>query len=92
MSITTKDCREAIVEECRRRAPALRAQFTPSLTDTQWNAALDPKNWKRESKRRGEAEEGTWEREFDCRPFDSQLRATVQSTDEHIYRVMVSAE
>lgn len=92
MSITTEDCREAIVEAVRRDAPVLRRQFAPRLTDEQWSAALDPKNWKRESKRKGDSGPGTWEREFDCRPFDSQLRATVQSTDEHIYRVMITAE
>lgn len=92
MPITTEDCREAIVEACRTRAPALRAQFSPPLTDVQWQAALNPKNWKRVSKRKGDSEEGTWVREFDCRPFDDQLRATVQSTDDHIYRVMISAE
>lgn len=92
MLVTTEACRKAIVEECRRCEPVLRAQFVPSLTPEQWKDALNPKNWKRESKRKGDSGEGTWVREFDCRPFDGQLRATVQSTDEHIYRIIVAAE
>lgn len=97
MKVTTTECKEAIVTYC------CTDEFK-TLCETEFVPAVDPspaqkaKNWKREAKLNaagvGSFMEGKASvlREFDCRPYDSQLRAYVWEQGGKIKLVQVCAE
>ena len=89
MSVSTDDCKKAIVAHCVENAEKLKKEFSPPLDNAGFQPALNPKNWKREAKYSSGME---IIRDFDCRPFDDQLRAYVYSTNDEILRVVVQGE
>lgn len=89
MPITTNDCKAALVAHCVLRQSEIRTYFYPNLTPEVVAKTFEPKNWKRESK---STTDGITLREFDCRPFDSQLRGYVYATETSIVSIEVYAE
>lgn len=84
MKITTEICKLAIINKCKGIGDFIKNEFEPPLTDEELKETLKIKNWKREYKAKQSTRGGRTiiERLFDCRPFDSQLRAYVY-TDEN---------
>ncbi len=89
MPINTEQCKRAIVAHCIKNAPKIAAQFVPLLKDDDMEKTYVEANWSRIEKY---AEFGIMVREFDCKPFDDQLRATVRSTGDVILNVTVQGE
>jgi hypothetical protein len=74
MKVTSKDCKEFLVQWVQKNQPIVAAQFIPSLDANQFKLACNPNNWKRiEKYKSGDVVV----RIFDCKPFDDQLRGTV---------------
>ena len=93
MKVTTKICKEEIVKKCRLMLEKIKHEFEPTLTDEEVEKTLDVNNWKRDYKEKCSYKEG-YEILFDCRPFDSQLRAYVYTdeTDSIIREIEVVGE
>ena len=91
--ITTEVCKGVIVEWCKANRIYISSQFVEPLSEEMLSKAEDPRNWKRISKATAYGGEGI-EREFDCRPFDDQLRAIVLSDieDKKLLSVIVQGE
>jgi hypothetical protein len=91
IKVTTEICKGLIVQYCLEHKEEIKKEFDPLLTDEQFSQSLSEKNWKRESKSKYN---NVWERSFDCRPFDSQLRAYVTTNfdDTEIISVGVCGE
>jgi len=88
MKITTEVCKLAVVNKCKTIGQFIKDEFVPPLTDKELEETFEVKNWKREYKIKEQTANGRKiiERLFDCRPFDSQLRAYVY-TDENDSRI-----
>jgi hypothetical protein len=86
--LTTEIIKNMIVEHVRDNEDIIAKEFIPEedMTD-----AMNAKNWKRMSKRK---ENENWIREFDCKPYDDQLRAIVFSdfSDTRIVNMVVQGE
>jgi len=89
--ITTAICKTAIAQYCRENPEEVSRQFVSPLTEDEQGQAAAERNWARIAKRN--TADGV-EREFDCRPFDDQLRAIVltDTTDTSIISVVVQGE
>ena len=90
MSISSQDCKEAIIEFCKMNKQYICSQFIPQLNEELFILTTLTKNWKRETKEI--RDDGITIRMFDCRPFDDQLRAYVKSNDNVIFQVEVIGE
>lgn len=100
--ITTEICKQAIVDWTQAHMHELSEQYGGSLPgcdndlaigeDDNWEKVWRTKNWARRSKRK--TFDGTIEREFNCNPFDDQLRAYVitDATDTKILKIVVQGE
>jgi hypothetical protein len=86
-NLTTKHCKQAIVDFLMTKSGLVEHEVVVSQQEAL--EAFKVCNWKRMSKRR---EGSFWIREFDCEPFDDQLRAIVKSTDTHVIDVTVQGE
>lgn len=93
--IDSEACKIAIVEYIRAHPGCVFEQFVMEdmpdpLDAARFEApALEKKNWKRESK---EKFRDFWVRGYDCRPYDSQLRAYVRATDTEIQNIEIVGE
>ena len=97
MKITTELCKEKIVEKCKGMLEFIKNEFYPILTDEEVKKVLHTDNWKRDYKQKDPYSSPgkiLIERMFDCRPFDSQLRAYVYTdeTDSKILEIDVRGE
>jgi len=96
-NMKTEDCRLLIVDWIVAHPNHVYSQFEPTLFWTQKDIdafegpAKNPKNWKRMSKR---TEGNNIVREFDCKPYDDQLRAIVieNKTTNVVTKVIVQGE
>lgn len=93
-SIDSAACKATIVEYLKNRRQELDAEFDAPLTDEEFQATLTEKNWKRISKQIFDVNPKRYERIFDCRPFDDQLRAYVYTdeNDTNITSIYVTGE
>lgn len=98
MAVTTSDCKKAIVAWIKSHPGHVSSQFDPPESEV---PALDEKNWKRESKRKcstidslanPKLQPGMYERSFDCRPYDDQLRAYTYDDGNRIVYLVVQGE
>lgn len=91
MKLATKDCVAAIVEYVNQNPGHVYKQFVdePGTVEEFEAPARKASNWKRETK---EKIGDTIVREFDCRPYDAQLRAIVEERDGKIVSVVVQGE
>jgi hypothetical protein len=91
MKLATKDCVTAIVDYVNQNPGHVYKQFVgePGTVDDFEAPARKVSNWKRMSK---EKMGDTIVREFDCRPYDDQLRAIVEERDGKIVSVVVQGE
>lgn len=87
--VTTDDCKYRIVKYCSENLELIRHEFDPLLTDVELQETLKVKNWKRMSK---EKDGPCVIRDFDCKPFDDQLRATVTEHSGLIILLTVQGE
>jgi hypothetical protein len=106
--ITTQECKEAIVEWVKTHRGHVSTLFGGQngyVTDNNCNMISyddfevlpsNPKNWKRIIKRKPnniESKQGiTCVREFDCLPFDDQLRAIITSDEQRIISVIIEGQ
>jgi hypothetical protein len=90
MTIHTNDCKKAIVTWIKANPGHVARQFYQpgDVKSFEHDATLE-KNWKRETK---EKDGNLTVREFDCRPYDDQLRATVWDDGNKIVRLVISGE
>lgn len=76
--ITTELCKEEIVKFIQKNPGCVASQFFPPEDE---KPSLNISNWKRINKRRASLHEqnsgARFVREFDCLPYDDQLRAVV---------------
>lgn len=86
--LTTDTIRHKIADYVEKNEDKVSVLFVSSI-DVE--PAKQPKNWKRMSKRR---EGTTWVREFDCKPYDDQLRAivTTNHSDVVVEEIYISGE
>ena len=95
MKVTSEACKLAIVNKCMKISEKIKDEFEPRLTDEEVEKSFIIKNWKREYKEicSYHSPNGI-ERMFDCRPFDSQLRAYVYTddSDSHILEIDIHGE
>jgi hypothetical protein len=100
MAVTTVDCKKAITDWVKSHPGHVSRQFDPPESEA--DAQLE-RNWKRMWKRRCDKRDiwanselnlkaGMWERGFDCRPYDDQLRAYTYDDGERIVCVVVQGE
>lgn len=91
IKITTADCKSAIAEWCKAHAEHVSRQFVDPLTSDEQALAEKASNWARIEKSR--TKDGI-QREFDCRPFDDQLRAIVLTNhdDTKIISLVIQGE
>lgn len=88
--ITTKDCKDAIIKFVLNNPGHVARQFSPAENE---DPAKKVSNWKRISKSVEKRNNGNvYVREFDCVPYDDQLRATVWDDGEQILRVFIEGE
>ena len=88
--ITTKDCKEAIIEFVSSNKAYCESLFSMSFLSA---PMYEIKNWKRmckESKK--EAGKKITVRTFDCKPYDDQIRAYVTDDGINITKVEVFDE
>jgi hypothetical protein len=90
--ISTALCKKFIVQHVQSNPGLVAAAMC--IPDAETGPSLIEGNWKRISKRkcREGIFAGLWIREFDCEPFDDQLRARVVSSDEGITSIEVMGE
>ena len=88
MNKNIEECRKEIIQYCYREEIDIRKQFSPSLTYKQFEKLLVAENWKLI---KTEKEDGFIIRNFDCFPFNNQLRGyvSINNEDDQIYIVMV---
>ena len=89
--MSTELCKTAIVDFLKQRPGHVAAQFvdTEGKSVEEFESdALQPKNWRRMSK----TGSGQVIREFDCKPYDDQLRARVVTDQDQITLVEVFGE
>ena len=84
---TTAICKKAIISNVIANSEALSNEFVPPASMVE---ATKEKNWKRTSKT--SLGDGKTMREFDCKPYDDQLRAEVIDDGTNIISVNVRAE
>lgn len=100
MVITTAECKKAIVDWVKLHPGYVSKQFDPPESEA--DARLE-KNWKRIWKQkcnermvlansRLNLKIGMWERGFDCKPYDDQLRAYTYDDGEQIIHIVVQGE
>jgi hypothetical protein len=91
MKLATKDCVTAIVDYVNQNPGHVYRQFVgePRTVEEFERAARKVSNWKRMSK---EKMGDIIVREFNCRPYDDQLRAIVEERDGKIVSVVVQGE
>lgn len=85
--ITTALCKRAIVDSVITNVESLSNEFDPPASMVE---ATKEKNWKRTSK--NSLGDGKTLREFDCKPYDDQLRTEVVDDGENIISVDVRGE
>jgi hypothetical protein len=96
--MNSQDIKKHIALRASQSPGEIDAQFGPEDGDTPSKAAVVAANWKRMSKRRvgkyARFPEDCWERGFDCKPLDDQLRAYVitDSLDENILSIVIQGE
>jgi len=98
--LTTAQAKQLIVEFVKNNLDYVAAQFvlepgqTPSTKEELLQMASNVKDWKRRGKRFGFIRANTWCRDFDCTPFDDQLRAyvTTDAKDEVVLSIDVCGE
>lgn len=94
-NITTQICKDSIVAHLLSTPGSIQSQFTEQIDES---LAHKPSNWKRIIKRKVDPYEAqvfpgsTHVREFDCVPFDDQLRAVVIDDGNRILHISVSDE
>lgn len=76
--LTTETIRSKIADYVKENEDKISVLFVNTV-DVE--PAKQAKNWKRMTKRR---EGPTWVREFDCKPYDDQLRAIVVSNHSDV--------
>ena len=86
MSIRTKDCKKAIVDYIKENAGCVSSQFVPPEDE---GPAQLISNWKRTAKSKENTETV---REFNCVPYDDQLRAYVYDNGLKIVRIEILGE
>jgi len=89
--INTKLCKDQIVEWCKNNPQNIRHAFCQSLSKEELEESTNINNWKRTAKVK--VNDGIL-REFNCVPFDDQLRAYVKTdkTDSVFISVTVLGE
>lgn len=87
--ITTELCKQLICDIVMVNDGAVEAQFDSDFYAG--HIAIFPENWKRREKRTDKKTKITV-REFDCTPFDDQLRAYVTDDGTKITEVYISGE
>jgi len=92
MKISTETCKKAIVEFVKNNNGYISNLFAGDKVDE--SLACKESNWKREIKRTCDfgTHVGKTVREFDCRPFDSQLRAYVYDDGKEIIALEILGE
>jgi hypothetical protein len=97
MSISTADCKQAIVDFIRLNPGHVSSQFcdvAPNDISTFEAQATKTNNWKRFEKERvthGQFK-GMTRRGFNCNPYDDQLRAYVWDDGNTILRISIEGE
>lgn len=98
MAITSNDCKKAIVNWIKSHPGHVSKQFDPPEQEI---SAQDEKNWKRMYRRKCTHVDtmvnpilklGMWERAFDCKPYDDQLRAYTYDDENKIVYIVVQGE
>lgn len=95
MKIDTAQCKEAIVKFIQDNPGHVARQFVPEEDE---GPSQKVSNWKRMSKRSVPPHESReylgskYVREFDCVPYDDQLRARVYDDGSKILHVVVECE
>lgn len=107
MSVTSDDCKRALVDWVWGHPGFIKSQFEPEdRHEIDESLARDPKKWKRiEKARSGDPRAGRgWElpprgdhrtytrRAFDCTPFEDQIRGYTWDDGKNIIRVDVLGE
>lgn len=97
MKMNSAKCKELIVEYCKNNKQLICQQFDPPLSDEAYEESLKLKNWKRESKEKSlltRVIPGVWERRFDNRYFDNDLRGYVytDANDKTVTALIVQGE
>ena len=88
MKIKSADCKQVIVDYCKTHTKELSNEFVPPVSMI---PSFSISNWKRRDKQK---EGATIVRDFDCLPYEDQLRAyvTTDEKDEKILSVEVQGE
>lgn len=87
MKISTQQCKEAIIQFVLDNPGHVSKQFIPMENE---EPAKKISNWKRISKTIGKHNDKVvCVREFDCAPYDDQLRATTWDNGEQILDILI---